>query len=655
MAASFSRAVKLCGTEEAESASQVLQAGPLSVELENGGLRYVRFHGIEVLRGISFLVRDENWGTLSADITDLRVDERGNGFSAVYKASCASGNLTYDATIEGRSDGSLDFRVVAQPQRDILTNRAGFVVLHPIDGVAGQPVRVTHVDASEVLQRFPERISPGQPIFDIRALAHEAAPGMWVTCRMEGDAFEMEDQRNWSDASFKTYIRSLSRPRPYVLEKSSRHVQSVHLSVSGSPAESSQTRSGSRTITVRLGGDAAVPLPQIGVGVPEAEASHALTVLDRLRQLGPKVLVCQVDLRDALNVDALEAYRRLADATAAELCLEIVVGGVKDPIGELQELAIEAKKAGVRPGTVIVTPASDLMSHQPGQEDPTVWPARSICASTRATFPGVRVGGGMLSYFTELNRKRPPVDLFDFVTHTTCPLVHAADDRSVMETLEALPAIIDSTRAFIGAAAYRVGPSAIGCRSNPYGKSTSANPGNGRVCLAEIDPRQRGLLNAAWTLGYISAFAAAGVEAVTLGAPTGPFGYIYRRTDYRQPFFDEQTEPTIYPAFHVMAGLAGDCGSRLLTATNSAPRNIDVLAYRLADGGTRMWVANRTPSMQEVQLSGLTKTAIEVAILDESSFDSAAIDPAFLDRAKTSSAQPLILNPYSVARIDATA
>ena len=34
----------------------------------------------------------------------------------------------------------------------------------------------------------------------------------------------------------------------------------------------------------------------------------------------------------------------------------------------------------------------------------------------------------MFSFFTELNRKHPPAKLLDFVTNTTCPIVHAADD-----------------------------------------------------------------------------------------------------------------------------------------------------------------------------------------------------------------------------------
>jgi len=56
--AELSRAVKLCGTEEVDPPTRRLAAGPLSVELENGQLRYVTFAGREVLRAIAFLVRD---------------------------------------------------------------------------------------------------------------------------------------------------------------------------------------------------------------------------------------------------------------------------------------------------------------------------------------------------------------------------------------------------------------------------------------------------------------------------------------------------------------------------------------------------------------------------------------------------------------------
>jgi D-apionolactonase len=158
-----------------------------------------------------------------------------------------------------------------------------------------------------------------------------------------------------------------------------------------------------------------------------------------------------------------------------------------------------------------------------------------IYRAARAAFPGIPLGGGMFSFFTELNRKRPPADMLDFVMHTTSPIVHAADDISVMETLEALPYVIQSTRSFIGRTPYRIGPSAIPARDNPYGASAASNPNNQRVCLAKMDPRQRGLFGAAWTLGYIAAFAYGGIEVVTMGAPTGPGGIIYRRSITSSP------------------------------------------------------------------------------------------------------------------------
>ena len=69
--AGLSRAIALCGTEQVDPPSRVLRAGPLSVELENGALRYVRLGGSEMIRAIAFLVRDENWGTFTPKLENL--------------------------------------------------------------------------------------------------------------------------------------------------------------------------------------------------------------------------------------------------------------------------------------------------------------------------------------------------------------------------------------------------------------------------------------------------------------------------------------------------------------------------------------------------------------------------------------------------------
>ena len=52
-----SRSIRLFGTEEPVTPPRLLSAGPLSAELEAGNLRYVRWHGVEVMRAISFCCR----------------------------------------------------------------------------------------------------------------------------------------------------------------------------------------------------------------------------------------------------------------------------------------------------------------------------------------------------------------------------------------------------------------------------------------------------------------------------------------------------------------------------------------------------------------------------------------------------------------------
>lgn len=130
----------------------------------------------------------------------------------------------------------------------------------------------------------------------------------------------------------------------------------------------------------------------------------------------------------------------------------------------------------------------------------------------------------MATFFPELNRKRPPVELLDFVTHALCPIVHDASDRAVMETLEAVPHITRSARAITGGREYRIGPSTIAMRHNPYGSRTLPNPNNERVCMTDDDPRHRAAFGASYVVGLAAALAPAGIAVWTPAELYGPRG-----------------------------------------------------------------------------------------------------------------------------------
>ena len=255
----------------------------------------------------------------------------------------------------------------------------------------------------------------------------------------------------------------------------------------------------------------------------------------------------------------------------------------------------------------------------------------------------------MLSYFTELNRKRPPVQPIDFITHTMCPIVHDADDRTVMDNLGAVPWIAESVRAIAGGKPHRIGPSAIGMRQNPYGAAPIDNIDNRRIAMAVNDPRQRGLFGAAWNLGLLAHAARAGVEAIALSAPTGPSGLVYRPLNYPQPWFDQRGRG-VFPIYHVLAGIAPAAGDPRLETRSSDASSAEALAWW--DGDTTvLWLANLTDQPQEVRIEGLAGDEGEVARLDGAQFVALSDAGGFEQTVRSERLSPLMLAAYAVVRI----
>ena len=646
-----SREIRLFGTDEHAAQSRILRAGPLSVELDAGNLRYIRYAGREAIRAIAYIVRDPSWGTYNPEFSDLIVEESPERFRVHYRAVCRDErqSIEYATTISGHADGKLVFETDATPEDEFLTNRTGFTILHPLEGVTGHAVSVVRVDGSVDETPFPVLIDPKQPIADIRSLTHEVMPGVRVKCTMNGDAFEMEDQRNWTDASYKTYVRPLALPHPYALPAGETLRQSVELSFEGDAAAIT-AKGGPAPIEVRIG-EASGTLPAFGMGLEARHGAAALSHRDALARLRPAFTSLYLDLRETDAASALHDAAAVAAEVGSELCLEIVVPGEPETYAErLSAIARLAADTGERPVSVAVSPAGDLAFIPPGTVFPDPREFDEIYAAARIAFPHARIGGGNFVYFTELNRKRPPAKQFDFVCHSTSAIVHAADERSVTESLETLPYVIRSCRHLFPNLGYRLGPGTIGSRVNPFGSVSTPNPDANRVTMVRADPRQRGLLGAAWHLGYAARAAESGVESVILGAPVGEFGLIHHQNDYRQPWFDEAGG--FYPVYHVMRGVYAASSAARLPCEVSEPRNLQVLSFRTGSG-PEAWIANLSGEERTVVLEGIDTGGIGISILDEDSFEACTADTGGFDASEGPfhGGNSLEISPYAVVRL----
>ncbi len=640
------RTIRLFGTDEPPAPTRILRAGPLSAEFEAGNLRYIRLGGIELIRAVSFIARDAVWGTYTPEITDLTIEETPETFRVTYSAVVGDGDQTfrYDAVIEARADGYLRFEAHGRAATEFVTNRTGFVVLHPLDGVAGTEATIEDADGLSATVRFPDLIAPYQPMTNLRAITHAFAPGARVTCRMEGDVFEMEDQRNWTDASFKTYCRPLGLPWPYALAAGTEVAQAVTVSVIGKTAEA---RGRSDDVSLRIGAPLGT-VPALGIGIDPADMDATAANADMLRTVAPGIAVFRHDPNLGHNRSHLEKAAQIAGALGAEAWLQLVVRSIDGFAGELAGLGATVAALGSPFDAIFVSPAADLSGVLPGSTWPPCPPLADLYDAARKAFPGVRLGGGMFAYFTELNRKRPPMEDIDLVTFQTSAINHAADDRSVSETLETLPHIAATARIIAGGMPYVVGPSGIGVRDNPYNDKRLIAEGNVRMATAFNDPRQRSLFGAVWNLGYFSRFAYGGAEAITFCGGVGAFGLVHTSQSWQQPFFD--AVGGVFPTYHVARGLAALRGAAMREVTVSDERRILALAAE-REGRLTLWAANLSEVPQRLHLDPALHNG-QAIVLDANNFVDAAADLDFLkNRARPFAGPEIVLDSYAAARL----
>lgn len=592
--------LQLYGTDEREPESWSLAAGALGVVLQDGNLRTLRFRGHEVLRAIAFLVRDKDWGTCSAAIADLAIEETERGFSVSYRArfTAPSGaHLDCDIVISGTAEG-VTFSADCVSDADFETARAGFVVLHPVVGLAGQPVQVRHGDGSLELARWPEEIEPWQPFKDIAAIMHSVAPGIEATTEFSGDTFEMEDQRNWTDGSYKTYVRPLALPWPYLVPANQPFSQRISVAIQAE--EGASTAAADEVISIAL---TPIPLrfPALGIGLRPECFAEELAALDLLGMIGARHLIAHFDPGAGHGAETLKGYAEIAARSGLKVTLELAVPCLRPLDEEMAEFAALIGNWKLTLDTLFVCPSVDRQSTPPGSAWPDCPPLEEVYAAAHSAFPGIRLGGGMMSYFTELNRKRVPGDTIDYISHCTNPIVHAADDLSLMQTFEALRYVVRSTRALYGDKPYRIGPSTIAMRQNPYGSATKANPAGGRIAMANVDPRHSGRFGAAWTLAYAATVASAGLEVLTLSTLAGPFGLVAGEGE-------AAAKGAPRPLAHVLARLGTLAGEELVAVETSRPDAVLGLATK-----ARLLLANITPEEQVIELTATPRKVLEIA------------------------------------------
>ncbi len=479
------------------------RSGRWSLALREDDVADIAFDDRPVLRSIRAVVRDRDWDTADlvvdevtagADTLTLRVHSEGLGssFAGVVSVAAEGASLTVAAHLRAGAE--------------FWTNRTGLVVLHP-PHLAGDALQIRHSDGTMEDSRFPRAISPHQPAVDIVGLAWEH-DGLAVDVAFSGDVFEMEDQRNWTDASYKTYSRPLALPFPYRIGAGEHVAQQVRVTVD--PVRPPSARHGSDVIDLAPGG----PFPRIGVSAATGpDPAPAL-----IASVGDELLV-ELDL-------AAPTWRAaLARAAGGDLPLDVRI--VRDPSGDdaLREVADALRDVPL--ARVAAFSSSGASAHVSDAD--TVAALRAALRNAGVAAPVV---GGSRSHFTELNREldRLPRDLDGLVT-TVTPLFHALGTAQLVESVAMQRVVAAQTVGYAHGAPVHIGPVALRPRYNNV--ATGAQPAPTRSDLAEgygahvtgdDDARLSAPELAAWTVAAVAALAVPGVATLSLFEEWGPRG-----------------------------------------------------------------------------------------------------------------------------------
>jgi D-apionolactonase len=597
-----------------------LRAGPVTMvfDADNVFLRYLRVGKHEILRGINAPIRNENWATIAPKVSNLQVDQRDDSFQVTFDVTCQRADIDFcwKGTISGSDKGDVDFVFDGEAHSAFKKNRIGFCVLHG-PSAAGQPWLLETADGKISKGQFPKFISAHQPAKNLKAITHEVSKGIHARVAFEGDVFEMEDQRNWTDASFKTYCTPLEIPYPVELSKGTKISQKISISIDGDLSDDSAWSADGTVLTIGEGKSA---LPLLGLQVSGEVKNLTTKQINRLKALHLDHL--RVDLALSNKTFVTNLRRATLQAKALGVSLQVVLGLGEAPafgtlVEELKDLQSPVSYWLVRGG------------------DPVHFQTAAKHLSPFSD--NAKIGVTRITNFVELNRARPEDKTIQAVGFAINPQIHAFDNASMVETLPIHADAVNSARQFAGDRPLVIGPITIAPQLLD-GVDQPGGPPMGGPLPTYVDKRQVEPFTAAWTLGSLKSLADAGTHSATFFETVGWAGIMDADDVSARPKEFPSRPGEVFPVYELLREVGEFKGGSVRQVDTS--NNLSAVGLALQKPGRmRVLVGNLTGEAQTVTLRGLSGKPVDVQVLGA-------------NRSQTTPELSISLPPYGIARID---
>lgn len=542
--------------EEKIPETHKLKAGKLDLLFQNGDLRHIKNGKELLLLRVYAAVRDRNWNTIHGEMHDLKIDKQPDSFTISFRMHHKFLDIEYawQGTITGSADSRILYTFSGEALSSFLACRIGFCVLHPIH-FAGTRCAIENADSVWQETSFPEEISPTSPFLDFQAMRQPLGGGKEFRISFTGELFETEDQRNWTDASYKTFCTPLSIPFPFRVAKGETKQQSVEISYHEEQRDIVSAETMTEGTTVLLTKDTRTfPMPELGVklGADDDEASLAL-----VKPLHAWYMQVNLDY-GRKNREEIERHFALACRSALPLLPVVTLGNDLDAEAEhaaklLASCTSQVQGVLVLSGGKMATDSSALkvMGNLLGGID--------------------KIGYGTAGNFAEINRHRPPEGLAGFVGMPMTPQFHATDTMSVIENLAGMEVATKNAVRLAGRSPVLIVPLTLKMCDNLVATDTSSD-GDWAGLPRAVDLRQLSLFGAAWLIAAVEHIAKGGARSITVfNALTGWEGFKELESGSRDEALFPSVPGQCFPAMVSMSWLGSAQGGVMRPFTSSDP------------------------------------------------------------------------------------
>lgn len=455
--------------------------------IRHGSIGPVYSAGHEILRRIFVTVRDRNWQEVAPTHWESVVDEQRRTISIAARHTSELVDFGWRGTLDFSADmRAIRFAFKGTPLIDMEVCRLGLIVLHSPESLIGS--RLTAIgQLGEQRLTVPERISPQpivsgvplamtEPFADLRI---ERADLGTLQLRFAGDLFELEDQRNWGDASFKSYCTPLRLGYPRAVKAGATISHSVE--VDFTPAATITARAASSRREHRSGRGR---FPTIGRQWHKHRAPEGVQRGEPDCHHFPQWHHVHFDVTRPEGAAALRTLLRASSARS----IEIAVGQTQQGGVPADQLELMATYSGRIARVLIYGEGTAL----PTKSDSEQW-RRTLDRPALAHVPLLAATRG---YYVEYNRSVPLDAAVKGISFPLTATVHSDDAATIVDNIRTIHDMAETARELTGLAPLALAPLAL------YFPPTSKR----------FPPQ----LVAAWFAATLIHAALAGISSITL-------------------------------------------------------------------------------------------------------------------------------------------